>query len=251
MSDRLIYWSSTTSSTNDQALSSIGAPEGAVWLTDHQTAGRGRRTEAGPRAWLSAPGASILMSMRFCPRLAPEATPALTLAAAVGVAEALRAATGVAVGLKWPNDLLVGGRKLGGILTEGRLDGESMIVVVGVGINVNAEAGALPPSLAGQATSLQAEAGRPLDRLALVGQIAAALEASVAAVVDHGGLGGVRSRWEALSVMAGRRVRFQAPGAAGEAGEAMGLSEAGGLLVRRQSGAVVEVCAGEVDFEEA
>src|SRR4051812_27340870 len=106
-----------------------GAPEGLAAVADHQTAGRGRLG----RAWVAPPGASLLLSVLFRPDLAPERLHLTTAAVALAAAEACEAVAGVLPVLKWPNDLLVGDRKLAGVLAESRLPA----VVVGIGLNVN------------------------------------------------------------------------------------------------------------------
>ena len=247
MSKRLIHWTRATTSTNDQALSASDAEPGTIWLTDHQTEGRGRRTGSGHRVWFAPPGGSVLMSMRFEPRLSPERTPILTLAAAVGCAEALASASGLDVRLKWPNDLLVGGRKLGGLLTEGLMSGAGMVVVIGIGINVNIVQSDFPPSIASLATSLQIEAGQTFDRLTLISGLAPSIEAAVETAIERGGLGPLHARWSALSAMDGRRVRVLSP--KDLTGVARGISEAGGLIVDVDDGSVVEITSGEVLWE--
>ena len=183
------------------------------------------------------------MSMRFEPKLTAQETPALTLAAAVGVARAVSEVCGLEVGLKWPNDLFIGGRKVGGILTEGRTsDDGRVVVVVGVGLNLNVEAGDFPDELASVATSLSAEAGRGFDRLSVVTAVADALSDVVELATQPQGLRPILEEWQARSVMDGRRVKTS-PG--GVEGVARGLSAEGGLLVETAAGEV-EIKSGEV-----
>ena len=192
-----VRWFAELDSTHRLAadLARAGAPDGVVVGADHQTAGRGRRG----RTWESRPGASLLVSVILRP------APALvTLAAGVAAAEACAAVAGVAVELKWPNDLLIGGAKLGGILSE--LVGDA--AVVGLGLNLGwAPAGA---------ACLGPTAGR--DRL---------LDAYLAGLDAPGDVLGRYREW---CTTLGRRVRVELPGGSVE-GVATGVDDHGRLLV--------------------
>lgn len=144
------------------------APEGAVAVADEQTAGRGRLG----RTWVAPAGTSILLSVNLRPRVETARLPELTVVAAEACAEAIRESVGLRPELKPPNDLLVGGRKLAGILAEAR-DGR---VVLGIGVNVNVAAAELPRNLDRDATSLLVELGRPVMRAPLVAEILLRLE---------------------------------------------------------------------------
>ena len=150
-----------TDSTNRVALElgHAGEPEGAVVLAEEQTAGRGR----GGRAWHSERATGIYVTLLLRPKLAPVQAPLLTMMAGLSAHSAVQALTGLEVDLKWPNDLLVRGRKLGGILTEMHAEpGQIRFVIVGIGLNVNQEK--FPGELANLATSLRAETGKPQSR---------------------------------------------------------------------------------------
>jgi BirA family transcriptional regulator, biotin operon repressor / biotin---[acetyl-CoA-carboxylase] ligase len=143
-------------------------PEGATVVADHQTRGRGRLG----RVWEDLPGRSILMSVLLRPRPPMPLWPELSLVAGEAVARALRAETGVDATLRHPNDVVVAGRKLAGILPEAR----SGRVVLGIGVNVGHEAAELPADTAKPPTSLRVELGRPVERAPLVAAILAELE---------------------------------------------------------------------------
>ena len=147
-----------------QLLVAADAAEGTVVAADVQTAGRGRLG----RRWEAAAGTSLLFSLALVPRVAPERLPSLTLVTARAVADSL----GVESALKYPNDVLVQGRKIAGILGEARGDR----VVIGIGVNVNVPAGALPAETALPATSLLVETGTTRDRGELLAAILAAVE---------------------------------------------------------------------------
>src|SRR6202023_524982 len=143
-------------STNRVALElgHAGEPEGAVILGEEQTAGRGR---AG-RGWHSERAAGIYVTLLLRPKLAPVQAPLLTMMAGLSAHAAIQAQTGLAVDLKWPNDLLIGGKKVGGILTEMHAEpGQVRFVIVGIGLNVNQEK--FPAEVGGGATSLRVESG--------------------------------------------------------------------------------------------
>jgi BirA family transcriptional regulator, biotin operon repressor / biotin---[acetyl-CoA-carboxylase] ligase len=157
------------STPSTQLLLDPEAPEGTVVVAGEQTAGRGRLG----RRWLAPAGASLLCSLQLRPPLAPERLPELTVVAARACAEAIAALTGLEPELKFPNDVLVGGRKVAGILAEAR-EGR---VVLGIGVNVNVPAGELPQEVDRPATSLLAETGREIDRAELLAELLDRLEA--------------------------------------------------------------------------
>jgi len=215
------------------ALAGEGAPDRTVVVADHQTAGRGRFG----RRWLDEAGASLLVSILLRPRLEPSRLPLLSYAAAVAVAEALEAAAGLAGRLKWPNDVLVDGRKIAGILLESRI-GQAPAVVVGIGVNVAQRA--FPPDLAPRVTSVALAGGRSTDREAL---LAALLESFDAwrGRLEGEGFAAVRERWLALSDTLGRPVRVD-----GRVGIAVDL-DAEGALVLRDGATLHRVIAGEME----
>ena len=155
------------------------APEGAVAATDEQTAGRGRMG----RPWLAAPGTSLLFSVNLRPAVETSRLPGLTIVAGLAAAEGIRQATGLMPEIKLPNDLLVGGRKLAGILAEARENR----VVLGMGINVNMAPPDLPKGVDREPTSLLAELGETTDRGRLLAAILLELERRYDAWVSAGG----------------------------------------------------------------
>ena len=151
-----------------QRLLSANAPEGAVAATDEQTEGRGRLG----RRWLAPPGTSVLCSIRLHPPVPTDRLPELPLVAAAACAAAIAAAAGVAPEVKFPNDVLIRGRKVAGVLAEARSDG----VTLGVGINVNIAPDELPRDVRIPATSLLAETKHLTSRAHLLAQLLAELE---------------------------------------------------------------------------
>lgn len=155
-------------STNDVArtLAAQHAPEGTVVLADFQLAGRGRLG----RTWMAPPGTSLLASVLFRPDLHPERIHRLVMVVALAMVDACRAAAGVEIDIKWPNDLLLSGRKVGGILSESAVQGSRAAwVIVGIGVNVNQTFGEEHP-LAHLAISLREATGREVDRAVLFGK---------------------------------------------------------------------------------
>jgi BirA family transcriptional regulator, biotin operon repressor / biotin---[acetyl-CoA-carboxylase] ligase len=222
-------------STNDRALAWLhaGAPHGAVVTADAQAAGRGRRG----RSWLSPPGASLYVSLvlRPGPVRPPAQLGALGLAVGVGLCEGLPALR-EPVRLKWPNDLMVDGRKLGGILCEARWVGDTPEVVVGFGINVHAQV--FPPALAGVATCVaQHRDGGGPGRAALLGALLLALEGVIEPFLREG-FAAVRERYLAGCETLGREVQVgdEADPAGARRGVALRLDEDGALWVQPHGG---------------
>jgi BirA family biotin operon repressor/biotin-[acetyl-CoA-carboxylase] ligase len=239
----------STGSTNADLLTRAvaGAPEGLVLVAEEQTAGRGRMG----RSWVSPPRAALTFSLLVRPHaVAPARRGWLPLLAGVAVASAVHAVTGVQARLKWPNDVLAGPAKLGGILAEAA----GHAVVIGIGLNVSTEPGELPPpgpapggTLA--ATSLRALGAVGLDREPLLAAILAAFEHWYQAWRQAGGHPdrcGLRAEYTRLCATIGREVRVERPAGQLLSGLAAGVDPDGRLLVRVSSGAEVPVAAGDV-----
>lgn len=240
---RRVEWHETIDSTQRRAreLARAGAPEGTVVLADRQSAGRGRLG----RTWFSPAGAGVMCTIVLRPPCDPATVAPLPLVAGLAVADAVRGATGLAPGLKWPNDVQLGGRKVAGILAEleGELDRVDA-VLLGIGVNVNLRADALPPELASGATSLRIACGRPVDRVDVAARLLAAIEARYGRFLAEG-FRTMRSEWEAASVLTGREVEVIGP-SPGFAGRVRGVDDDGALLLDAPDGAPRRVIAGEV-----
>ncbi len=209
-----------------------GTADGTIVVADTQTAGRGRRG----RVWHDAPGDSLLVSIVLRPRLNVADLPKLSLAAAVAVAEAIDLTTGLDARLKWPNDVLVNGRKVAGILLESRIVAEP-IVVAGIGVNLRQRT--FPAELAETATSVDLEGGRAVGREELLEAVLAAFERWRRGL-EREGFAALRARWLTLADTIGRAVTV------GEhAGVAVDLAEDGALVLRQEAG-LQRVFAGEV-----
>lgn len=231
-----------TDSTNRVAmeLGFAGEPEGTVVLAEEQTAGRGR---AG-RSWHSERGTGLYFTLLLRPKLAPAQAPLLTMLAGLSAHAAVEKQTGLAPELKWPNDLLLNGKKMGGILTEMHAEANAVrFVIVGIGINVNQEK--FPGELAAIATSLRKETGKLNYRLELLVRLLTQFESDYNRFLREGP-GFVVARFQSVSSFArGRRVRVET-GAESYQGTTAGVSPDGLLLVERDNGAVTTVIAGDV-----
>jgi BirA family biotin operon repressor/biotin-[acetyl-CoA-carboxylase] ligase len=237
-----IYHFFKTDSTNRVALelAHAGEPEGAVVLAEEQTAGRGR---AG-RAWHSERAAGIYVTLLLRPRLAPVQVPLLTMMAGLSAHAAIQAQTGRTLELKWPNDLLINGKKVGGILTEMHAEpGQVRFVIVGIGLNVNQEK--FTGELGAIATSLRIETGKPQSRLELLVRLLREFEDDYNQFLREGAAS-VTQKFAAISSYAkGKRVRVT-NGTESFAGTTDGLGPEGLLRVKRDDGDVVTVIAGDV-----
>ncbi len=236
----VFYWRSV-GSTNEEArrLAGRGAPEGTLVLADHQTAGRGRLG----RRWEAPPGSSLLVSVILRPHLAAPQIHRLTMIAGLAMAEAIEAETGLSVTLKWPNDLLIGEAKVGGILAEAALVGDRVeYAVVGLGLNVNLDPAQLPGPLLVTATSLSQALGRRVARRPLLQTFLRALERRYrqlqAGVSPH-------QEWVSRLAMLGQPV-VVAVGEEVLEGLAEGVDEDGALLLRLADGSLRVVVAGDV-----
>jgi BirA family biotin operon repressor/biotin-[acetyl-CoA-carboxylase] ligase len=240
---QVLHWFAEVGSTNDVAkqLAEGGAGHGETVVAECQTAGRGRRG----RGWVSPPGRNVYLSVVLRPELPPARAPELTLLGSVAVCQAIRQA-GVPAAIKWPNDLLVGGRKVAGLLTEmaAELD-QVQWVVLGVGVNVNAAAPDFPEELRSTATSLALERGEPLPRALFAAALLTALEEWLDRHAARG-FAPVRDAWRAMSDTLGREVRVRT-GEGDVEGVAEDVDEAGALLVRTP-GSVRRILAGDVEL---
>jgi BirA family biotin operon repressor/biotin-[acetyl-CoA-carboxylase] ligase len=230
-----------TSSTNDLATIAAreGAPHGATWVAEQQTRGRGRRGHS----WFSPPGEGLLFSVLLRVQCAPARIPPLALVAGLAVRDAVAAASGAPTEIKWPNDVLVAGRKLAGVLVEAVTIGSRVeAVVVGIGINVHTRT--FPAEIAGIATSVaqvSAATSPFLDRASLLANVLSVLDREVHVAVGRG-LGLLRRRLEQADALRGHRVRSDS----GDEGLAAGIDDDGRLLVRRDDGMLIRWSTGEV-----
>jgi BirA family biotin operon repressor/biotin-[acetyl-CoA-carboxylase] ligase len=235
-----LYFSRVTASTNNDALAAArsGAPHGSVFFADEQTAGRGR----GDHSWHSAVGEGLYVSVLLRPRLPASCLALLPLAAGLAAAAAIRTVCGLSVDLRWPNDLLIGPRKAGGILVEARNDSERLpYAVVGIGINVHQRE--FPTDLATPATSLDMELGRRISRQSLLVALLKSLEHETLELSDPSAANAILARVERASTwLRGRYVEVHGPQAC--QGITAGLDENGFLRVETAAGIVTVQTGG-------
>lgn len=225
-------------STNDEAarLARAGARHGTVVIAERQTSGRGR----DGRVWQSPPG-GLYLSAILRPSLPIVNVPPMTLAIGVGVCDAVRS-TGAPCTLKWPNDLLVRGRKLAGVLVETQSQGNRLeSVVVGIGINIE---GPLPDAVAGSGISLSEASGHPIDRELFITQLLADVERWVERYVGVG-IEAIIPAWQER-MATGLAARATIDGAP-LTGHMAGLDLDGSLLLRDDAGIVHRVRSGDVE----
>ena len=231
-----------TYSTNVRArkLGENGAAHGTLVVAEQQTAGRGRRG----RGWESPAGSSIYMSLLLRPEFLPNKAPMLTIVMAYSVATALREQTGLDFRIKWPNDIVLNGKKVVGILTEMSTEIEYINhVVIGVGINVNTEA--FPEEICATATSIRRESGKTWRRAELIAAILRQFEVQYERFVKEEDLAYLREAYDAILVNCNREVRILGE-KDGYRAVALGIDDQGELLVRKEDGTVTSVYAGEV-----
>ncbi len=240
-----VFYYPEIGSTNDRALelAAAGEPEGALVLAERQTRGRGRRD----RAWASPAWLGIYTSVLLRPRLPANRAPLFTLMAAVATALGLRKACGLNTGIKWPNDIVVGHRKIAGILGEVRgSDPRIHEMVVGIGVNVNHEAHDFPPELSRLATSVRMEVGSPRDRLGILAEILEQFERRYSALLRQGS-DELLAEWRTLSTMpAGARLAIETSGGAVE-GSLQGIDDEGALMLADSAGRTMRVPFGEIE----
>jgi BirA family biotin operon repressor/biotin-[acetyl-CoA-carboxylase] ligase len=231
-----LHFASVTGSTNSDALAAAraGAPHGSVWFADEQSAGRGR----GGHAWQSAAGEGLYVSVLLRLTLSPDRLLLLPLATGLAAVEAIRAVSGLGIDLRWPNDLLIGARKTGGILVEAH---SSSAAVVGIGINVHQRS--FDPGLATPATSLDLAAGRPVSRQALLITLLQRLEHEANGLLSADTAAQIPTRIEAASSwVRGRKVVVHGPQAC--TGVTAGLDDHGFLRVETANGLVTVQTGG-------
>lgn len=237
-----VYVLDEVDSTNSYALelAEQGAVEGTIVLAERQMAGRGRLG----RTFASPPG-GLYLSIVVRERLAARDVPFVTLLSGIAAARAIREVTGLPAQIKWPNDILVRGKKVCGILNESRFSGDKIdFIVIGIGMNVNTSLEAFPPEVQEVASTLKREMGTEVDRLsllkALLGNVEELLEA-----YRSGEEQATIQQWVALSCTVGRRVSVRSQRGLVE-GMALGIDRSGALVIETAGGKEERVVTGDV-----
>ena len=241
MAKNLEYYDEIDSTNNRaKALGEAGGADGTLFVAETQTAGKGRRG----RCWQSPAGSSISMSILLRPKMNPSDAPMLTLVMAYASTIALREKTGLDIGIKWPNDLVVNGKKISGILTEMSAEIDYINhVVIGVGINVNQDT--FPDDIKETASSLKMELGKRIKRSGLIAAVMKNFEKYYEIFQETEDLSGLKELYNSMLVNKDREVKVLEPGNEYKA-YAIGINQTGELIVRTPDGKEKEIYAGEV-----
>ncbi|MBG9909945.1 biotin--acetyl-CoA-carboxylase ligase [Bacillus xiamenensis] len=242
---RYIYFQEEVASTQLIAhdLVNEGAPHGSLVVSDHQTNGKGRLQ----RAWYSPNGTGIWMSLILRPEIPLHKAPQMTLLASVAIAEAIAQETGLSPSIKWPNDILLNGKKVVGILTELKAEADQVhAVIIGPGINVNQTAEDFPDELKGIATSLRMELDKKVDRAALIQTIMSTFEKRYDEYRKHG-FAPIKQLWESFAVTIGKRIvarTFHEQ----YIGTALGINDEGILLLETEDG-IQKIYSADIEIK--
>lgn len=240
---RRIHYLREVDSTNVYAYrrAQQGGAEGEIVIAESQRQGKGRLG----RHWVSPSHLNLYMSVILRPTLAPSDTPKITLASAVALAETVESFLSFAPEIKWPNDILVEGKKLAGILTESCCDRDRVLfVILGIGINLNFPLESMPEWIREHATSLMILSRRAVDRMAFACQLILNLDRCYGELSDRG-FAFLARRWEGYFRLKGRMVRVEM-GDQPVWGKAVGIDGDGALLLEDQGGKLQRVVAGDV-----
>jgi BirA family biotin operon repressor/biotin-[acetyl-CoA-carboxylase] ligase len=234
-----------TVSTNAVAfrMAEDGAAEGCVVIADCQTGGKGRMG----RTWVSPPGVNFYCSIIVRPPIKPMAAPQLTFLSVVAVARSIELLTGLAPRIKWPNDLLLNGKKVAGLLNEMSAETDKVnFVVLGIGVNLNMRADQFPPELRHPATSILLETGKSISRVAFTRTLLQELDAIYALFLAEG-YAPVRKEWLERSRLTGEQVTVKDNGIV-QSGIVAGIDEYGALLLETADGKVIQILSGDVSI---
>jgi len=233
-----------TASTNADAFRQAeqGAVEGTVILADTQSGGKGRMG----RVWSSPAGVNLYCSIILRPPIPPYEAPQLTFLSAVAVARTIELVAGLKPEIKWPNDVLIGGKKVAGLLNEMSAETDGInFVILGIGVNLNMTAEQFPPDLRHPATSLLMETGRPAGRAQFTAVMLNELDRLYSAFRSHG-FGPVREEWQQRCNAHGRQVVVSDGGSETVRGMFAGIDGFGALLVQLQDGTIERILSGDV-----
>lgn len=222
-----------------------GAPDGTVVIAEEQTSGKGRLS----RPWTSTAYKGIWMSIIMRPTLTLQQAPQMTLVAAVALTRAIEEVTAIQAQIKWPNDILIEGKKVTGILTELQADPDRIkAIIIGIGINVNQEQTDFPEDLLPIATSLKMVLGESVNRAKLIAKTLQYLEQFTQLYETHG-FGPVKLLWEGYSNTVGKRIRAVMINETIE-GVALGISEEGMLEVQLDDGTVRGIYSADIEIQK-
>ena len=235
---KIYYFDSLLSTMNEAMRLGIkDAPEGSLVLAETQTKGRGRLG----RVWFSPKHKGIYMSLILRPKILPQEASILTLLTAVSVCEAIKKVSAIDARIKWPNDIIIQNKKLGGILTESNIETDRInFMIIGIGLNVNND----KKTLIAQATSLKEQKKESVNRIELLRGLLRQLEADYL-LFQHKGPVSILDRWREYNITLGRRVKVYTQNKHYE-GQAIDVDSDGALIIRDDSGLNQKITAGDV-----
>lgn len=234
-----IHYFESAASTMDLAiqLGMQGEPEGTLVIAETQTKGRGRLG----RSWLSPKHKGIYLSLILKPKILPAQSPVVTLLVSISICEAIKEVTGLDAKIKWPNDIFIQNKKLGGILTELNAEMDEIhFMVIGIGLNVNNDKNSLLPS----ATSLKELKKEQISRVSLTQEMLRRIEKDYLSFQKQGSLP-VVNKWRNYNITLGRRVKIACQREHLE-GQAVDIDTDGGLLIRDDSGLIRKIMTGDI-----
>ncbi|WP_299737932.1 biotin--[acetyl-CoA-carboxylase] ligase [uncultured Rossellomorea sp.] len=241
---RVIHYEESVQSTQRIAhvLAGDGAAEGTLVIADEQTAGRGRLM----REWHSSKGTGIWMSLILKPLLPPQKAPQFTLITAVAVVQAIEEATELHPQIKWPNDILIDGKKVTGILTELQAESDKInSIIIGIGMNVNHTKEHFPDELQTIATSLAIEQGDTLSRSEIVQKVLERIEALYSIYMKEG-FTPIKLLWESYAISIGKKIRARTINGTIE-GRALGITDEGVLKIEDTTGTVHQIYSADIE----
>ncbi|MBI4527966.1 MAG: biotin--[acetyl-CoA-carboxylase] ligase [Deltaproteobacteria bacterium] len=238
-----IHYFHEIDSTNAYARerAQAGGSEGEVVIAESQTQGRGRLG----RSWVSPPYRNLCLSVILRPKLAPQDAPQITLMSAVALAETVQTFIPLAPEIKWPNDILVSGKKVAGILSESCCESERLLfVILGIGVNLNTPPEMMPDGIRDRAASVMSWTREPVDRTEFTRRLIENLERCYGDL-ETKGFPFIAGRWQSFFALRGKRVTVEMLGRT-TLGKAAGIDVDGALILEEDSGAVTRIIAGEV-----
>ncbi len=240
---KIVFFDSVESTQKEAHKLAEEAAEGTLVIAEEQTAGRGRMT----RPWHSPKYTGIWMSLILKPHLPPFKAPQFTLITAVAVAEAIRDTTGLTPEIKWPNDILLNGKKITGILTELQADADQIrSIIIGIGMNVNQQE--FPKELESIATSIAIEKGEKVQRAKIVQAILKNTELYYQEYMENG-FGLIKEKWESFAVSIGRHIIARTVSGTIR-GKALGITEEGVLKLESMDGVVHDIYSADIELEK-
>lgn len=242
---RSVYFFESVTSTQKVAkeYAMNGAKHGTLIVADEQTEGRGRMV----RKWYSPKGTGIWASFILRPDIQIQHAPQLTLLSAVAVVQAIKKVTHITPEIKWPNDILISGRKVCGILTELQAEEDRIqSVILGIGINVNQDKNDFSAEIIKKATSLKIELGKTVNRSSLIQSLCYYIEQLLHLYISEG-FTPIKSLWETYAVSIGKRISARTVKGTFN-GVALGINNEGVLLLKQDNGEIVEIISADIDF---